>query len=31
MSVLFKAIRGMHDTLPVSSKTWHYLETTISD
>jgi histidyl-tRNA synthetase len=31
VSVLFKAIRGMHDTLPVSSKTWHYLETTISD
>ncbi|MGY8815532.1 MAG: histidine--tRNA ligase [Gammaproteobacteria bacterium] len=31
MSVLFKAIRGMHDTLPVSSKTWHFLESTISD
>jgi histidyl-tRNA synthetase len=31
VSVLFKAIRGMHDTLPVSSKTWHFLESTISD
>lgn len=31
MSGLIKAIRGMHDTLPVSSKTWQYLESTISD
>jgi histidyl-tRNA synthetase len=31
VSGLIKAIRGMHDTLPVSSKTWQYLESTISD